>query len=67
MDYTAANFTGWETLPYPPAQGDFAVYTIDDLESGINYAVKNVSTFTFMPARSYSDKVFSTSIEQSSV
>ncbi|XP_060580133.1 mucolipin-3-like isoform X3 [Ruditapes philippinarum] len=31
----------WETLPYPPAQGDFAVYTIDDLESGINYAVKN--------------------------
>ncbi|XP_060552427.1 mucolipin-3-like [Ruditapes philippinarum] len=31
----------WETLPYPPAQGDFAVYTIDDLERGINYAVKN--------------------------
>lgn len=31
----------WETLPYPPAQGDFAVYNIDDLESGINYAVKN--------------------------
>ncbi|XP_060586632.1 uncharacterized protein LOC132742282 [Ruditapes philippinarum] len=31
----------WETLPYPPAHGDFAVYTIDDLEKGINYAVKN--------------------------
>ncbi|XP_053409028.1 mucolipin-3-like [Mercenaria mercenaria] len=31
----------WETLPYPPAQGDFAVYTISDLESGINYAVQN--------------------------
>ncbi|XP_060552426.1 mucolipin-3-like [Ruditapes philippinarum] len=31
----------WETLPYPPAQGDFAVYTIADLESSINYAVKN--------------------------
>ncbi|XP_053392471.1 mucolipin-3-like isoform X2 [Mercenaria mercenaria] len=29
----------WETLPYPPAHGDFAVYTIDDLESGINFAV----------------------------
>ncbi|XP_060556508.1 uncharacterized protein LOC132717122 [Ruditapes philippinarum] len=31
----------WETLPYPPSQGDFAVYTIDDLENAINYAVKN--------------------------
>ncbi|XP_060570279.1 mucolipin-3-like [Ruditapes philippinarum] len=31
----------WETLPYPRAQGDFAVYTINELENGINYAVKN--------------------------
>ncbi|XP_053409003.1 mucolipin-3-like isoform X2 [Mercenaria mercenaria] len=31
----------WETLPYPPAQGDFAVYTISDLESGINFSVQN--------------------------
>ncbi|XP_045165455.2 mucolipin-3-like [Mercenaria mercenaria] len=30
----------WETLAYPPAQGEFAVYTIDDLKSGINFAVK---------------------------
>ena len=34
--------TAWETLAYPPAQGDFAVYTIEDLESGINYAVEGV-------------------------
>ncbi|XP_052283100.1 mucolipin-3-like isoform X2 [Dreissena polymorpha] len=30
----------WETLPYPPAHGDFAVYTIDDLVAGINFAVQ---------------------------
>ncbi|XP_060598500.1 uncharacterized protein LOC132752207, partial [Ruditapes philippinarum] len=30
----------WETLAYPPHKGDFAVYTIDDLENGINFAVK---------------------------
>ena len=33
----------WETLPYPPAQGDFAVYDIDTLKGKINYAVTNVS------------------------
>ena len=32
----------WETLPYPPAQGDFAVYDIDELKEKINYAVTNV-------------------------
>lgn len=30
----------WETLPYPPAHGDFAVYTISDWEAGINFAVE---------------------------
>lgn len=38
-------FLAWETLAYPPAQGEFAVYTIDDLNSGINYAVKMVLLF----------------------
>ena len=32
----------WETLPYPPAQGDFAVYDIDELKEKINFAVTNV-------------------------
>ena len=32
----------WETLPYPPAQGDFAVYDIDTLKKKINFAVTNV-------------------------
>jgi len=35
-------FLGWETLPYPPAHGDFAVYTIDDLVGGVNFAVERV-------------------------
>ncbi|KAH3777964.1 hypothetical protein DPMN_179415 [Dreissena polymorpha] len=30
----------WETRPYPPAHGDFAVYTIDDLVAGVNFAVQ---------------------------
>lgn len=34
---------GLETVPYPPAHGDFAVYTINDLENGINYAVSGVN------------------------
>ena len=33
---------GWETPPYPPAQGDFAVYDIETLKEKINYAVTNV-------------------------
>ena len=33
----------WETIPYPPAQGDFAVYDIANLKEDINYAVTNVS------------------------
>lgn len=37
-------FLAWETLPYPPSTGDFAVYTIDDLENDINFAVSGVST-----------------------
>lgn len=34
---------GWETLPYPPAQGDFAVYSIDELVEGVNFAVSQAS------------------------
>lgn len=34
--------SGEETLPYPPATGDFAVYTKDDFISSINYAVVQV-------------------------
>ncbi|KAL4227191.1 Mucolipin-2 [Mactra antiquata] len=30
----------WETVPYPPAHGDFAVYTINSLEEGIDFAVQ---------------------------
>ena len=32
----------WETLPYPPAQGEFAVYDIEALKEKIDYAVTNV-------------------------
>lgn len=31
-----------ETLPYPPATGDFAVYTKQDFMSSINYAITQV-------------------------
>ncbi|KAH3777519.1 mucolipin-2-like [Dreissena polymorpha] len=30
----------WETVAYPPAHGDFAVYTVDDLVDGVNHAVR---------------------------
>lgn len=30
----------WETLPFPPAQGDFAVYDIEELKERINFAVE---------------------------
>ena len=40
-------FSGWETLPYPPAHGEFAVYTIDDLVSGVDFAVSRVSLMGF--------------------
>ena len=33
---------GWETLPFPPAQGDFAVYDIEELKERINFAVERV-------------------------
>ena len=33
---------GWETLPYPPTQGDFAIYDMDELTEQINYAVERV-------------------------
>ncbi len=37
---------GWdsaeETLPYPRASGDFAVYTPEDFMDSINYAVHRV-------------------------
>jgi mucolipin 3 len=37
---------GWsssdETLPYPRASGDFAVYTDDDFHQSINYAIRRV-------------------------
>ncbi|KAH3893255.1 mucolipin-3-like [Dreissena polymorpha] len=29
----------WETSPYPPAHGDFAVYTVDDLLGRVSHAV----------------------------
>ena len=32
----------WETLPFPPAQGDFAVYDIEELKERINFAVQRV-------------------------
>ncbi|XP_053401141.1 mucolipin-3-like isoform X3 [Mercenaria mercenaria] len=32
----------YETLPYPPSIGKFAVYNTDDLRKRINYAVENV-------------------------
>ena len=32
----------WETLPFPPAQGDFAVYDIEELKERINFAVERV-------------------------
>lgn len=34
---------GQETLPYPRAGGDFAVFTNDELINSINYAVQQVS------------------------
>ncbi|WAR25214.1 MCLN1-like protein [Mya arenaria] len=30
----------WETLPYPPAQGDFALYSIEDLTEAVDFAVE---------------------------
>ncbi|WAR25215.1 MCLN1-like protein [Mya arenaria] len=30
----------WETLPYPPAQGDFALYIVEDLTEAIDFAVE---------------------------
>ncbi|XP_060588694.1 uncharacterized protein LOC132744096, partial [Ruditapes philippinarum] len=35
----------FETLPYPPAHGQFASYTIDDLKSRIDYTVSQESCF----------------------
>ena len=35
----------WETPPYPPAHGDFAVYKIKILKEKINYAVENVRMY----------------------
>lgn len=32
----------WETPPYPPAHGDFAVYDIKSLKEKINYAVERL-------------------------
>lgn len=32
----------WETPPYPPAQGEFAVYEIETLKEKIDYAVTNL-------------------------
>lgn len=34
----------FETMPYPPSTGAYAIYTIDDLLQHINYTVKNVYT-----------------------
>lgn len=36
----------WETPPYPPAHGDFAVYDINSFKEKINFAVQNVSCVT---------------------
>ena len=36
-----------ETLPYPQAMGDFAVYTKEDFVQSINYAVIQVRTNLF--------------------
>lgn len=33
---------GLETPPYPPAHGDFAVYTIHDLIGGVDFTVSRV-------------------------
>ena len=33
---------GEETLPYPPASGDFAVYSRQDFVDSVNYAVVQV-------------------------
>ena len=32
----------WETLPYPPSRGDFALYDIQHIEDSINFAVEHV-------------------------
>ncbi|XP_053402630.1 uncharacterized protein LOC128557965 [Mercenaria mercenaria] len=54
--YTALQHTllkdwdaSFETLPYPPAHGKFASYSIDDLKSRINYTVAKESIFLFIP------------------
>jgi len=33
----------YETMPYPPSHGVYAIYTIDDLLDHINYTIVNVS------------------------
>jgi hypothetical protein len=38
--------SGDETLPYPRAAGDFAVYTNQDFMDSINYAVYQFNNFT---------------------
>ena len=34
--------TFYETMPYPPATGDYAIYRIDDLINHINHTVQMV-------------------------
>jgi len=34
--------TQYETMPYPPITGLYAVYSVDDLISHIDYAVEQV-------------------------
>lgn len=35
----------WETMPYPPAKGSFAIYTIENFYSSVNYALQQVPCY----------------------
>ena len=35
----------FETMPYPPATGAYAIYTIPEFYSHVDYALKRVSSF----------------------
>jgi hypothetical protein len=43
----------FETLPYPPATGQFAVYAIDDLLDGIDYTMRRYNLTQIVPIGSY--------------
>ncbi|KAK3104183.1 hypothetical protein FSP39_025099 [Pinctada imbricata] len=45
--------TFYETMPYPPATGTYAIYTVEDLVSSINHTLHKISTIPTSAAGSF--------------